>query len=46
MVDFQKAFNRQDHLTLITKLYNEMNVPGWLLIIVIGFLQDRELVET
>ena len=46
MVDFQKAFNRQDHLTLITKLCNEMKVPGWLLIIVIGFLQDRELVVT
>ena len=46
MVDFQKAFNRQDHVTLITKLSDEMNVPGWLLIIVIGFLQDRELVVT
>ena len=36
MVDFEKAFNRQNHHKLITKLH-EMGVPGWLLNITIGF---------
>ena len=40
MVDFEKAFNRQNHHTLITKL----SVPGWLLKIVIGFLEERTLI--
>ena len=31
MVDFQKAFNRQNHNVLMTKL-SDMGVPGWLLI--------------
>ena len=44
MVDFQKAFNRQDHATLITILSEEMNVPGWLLAIIMGFLSERQLV--
>ena len=43
MVDFQKAFNRQDHTTLITILA-DMGVPGWLLFIIMGFLTDRVLV--
>ena len=43
MVDFQKAFNRQDHATLIAALA-KMGVPGWLLFIVMGFLMDRQLV--
>ena len=43
MVDYQKAFNRQDHSTLVT-LLGDMGVPGWLLNIVIGFLAERELV--
>ena len=43
MIDFSKAFNRQNHNLLITIL-SDMNVPGWLLKIVIGFLSDRELV--
>ena len=43
MVDFQKAFNRQNHNILITKL-NDMGVPGWLLKIVISFLKDRQMV--
>ena len=43
MVDFKKAFNRQNHNTLIT-LLSDMGVPGWLLSIVIGFLSDRELI--
>jgi hypothetical protein len=42
MVDFSKAFNRQNHGLLITKL-SEMGVPGWLLRIVIGFLTDRKM---
>ena len=36
LVDFQKAFNRQDHSILITKL-SDMGVPPWLLKIVISF---------
>jgi hypothetical protein len=45
MVDYEKAFNRQNHNILITKL-NDMGVPGWLLKVVIGFLEDRELILT
>jgi hypothetical protein len=37
MVDFQKAFNRQNHNVLMTKL-SDMGVPGWLLKIVMAFL--------
>ena len=43
MVDFSKAFNRIDRNVVITIL-SEMNVPGWLLKIVMGFLTDREMV--
>ena len=43
MVDFKKAFNRQNHNKLIT-LLSDMGVPGWLLSIIIGFLSDRELI--
>ena len=43
MIDFKKAFNRQNHAILVTKL-GDMGVPGWLLKIVVGFLTDRELV--
>ena len=43
LVDFSKAFNRQDHQILITKL-SDMNVPGWLLKIVIAFLTNRKMV--
>ena len=43
MIDYEKAFNRQNHNILITKL-SDMGVPGWLLKVVIGFLEDRELV--
>ena len=43
MVDFRKAFNRQNHQILIT-LLGDMGVPGWLLNIVVGFLQERELI--
>ena len=43
MVDFSKAFNRQNHNLLITKL-SDMGVPGWLLKIVVAFLKDRKMV--
>ena len=43
MIDFSKAFNRQNHHILITKL-GDMGDPGWLLQTVIGFLIDRELI--
>ena len=42
-VDFSKAFNRQNHNLLISKL-SDMGVPGWLLAIVIGFLSERLMV--
>ena len=42
MVDFCKAFNRQDHNILVTKL-SDMGVPGWLLRIVIAFLKNRTI---
>ena len=42
MIDFSKAFNRQDNNTLITILGN-MGVPGWLLRILASFLEKREL---
>ena len=41
-IDFSKAFNRQNHNLLVTKL-SDMGVPGWLLNIVMGFLSDRIL---
>ena len=42
MVDFSKAFNRQNHNLLLTKL-SDMDVPGWLLRIVMTFLKDRKM---
>ena len=42
MVDFSKAFNRQDHNILLTKL-SDLGVPGWLLKIVISFLENRKM---
>ena len=42
MVDFQKAFNRQNHNVLMTKL-SDMGVPGWLLKIVMAFLTGRQM---
>ena len=44
LVDFKKAFNRQNHNKLIT-LLSDMGVPGWLLKVAIGFLttfRERE----
>ena len=43
LVDFSKAFNRQDHNILITKL-SDMGVPSWLLQLVIAFLSDRTMI--
>ena len=45
MVDYEKAFNRQDHATLLAIL-GDMGVPGWLLRIIMGFLTERQLVVT
>jgi hypothetical protein len=42
-IDFSKAFNRQNHNILITKL-SDMKVPGWLLNIIMGFLSNRSMV--
>ena len=42
LVDFSKAFNRQDHTILITKLC-DMGVPGWLLKLVMAFLMNRSM---
>ena len=43
LIDFSKAFNRQNHNIVITKL-SDMNVPAWLLRIVMSFLSDRSMV--
>ena len=43
LVDFSKAFNKQDHNILITKL-SDLGVPSWLLRLVIAFLKDRTMV--
>jgi hypothetical protein len=43
LVDFSKAFNRQDHSILVTKL-SDMGVPGWLLRLVVAFLKERTMV--
>ena len=41
-VDFSKAFNRQDHSILITKLC-DLGTPGWLLKLVVAFLTNRKM---
>ena len=41
-IDFSKAFNRQNHNILVC-LLSDMGVPTWLLRIVIGFLENRQL---
>jgi hypothetical protein len=43
MIDFEKAFNRQNHYKLMAKL-NDLGVPGWLLNIIKGFLEERTLI--
>ena len=42
-MDFSKAFNRQDHSIIITKL-SDMGVESWLLKLVISFLSNRKMV--
>ena len=42
LVDFSKAFNRQDHSVLITKLC-DLGTPGWLLKLVVAFLTNRQM---
>ena len=42
LVDFSKAFNRQDNSILVTKL-SDMGVPGWLLRLVVAFLKERTM---
>ena len=42
MVDFKKAFNKQNHNLLITKL-SDMGVPAWLLKVVMAFLSGRTM---
>ena len=41
-VDFAQGFNRIQHCNLIEVL-SEMNVPGWLLNVMIGYLTGRKL---
>ena len=43
LIDFSKAFNRQDHNILVTKL-SDLGVPSWLLKLFIALLQDRSMV--
>lgn len=43
LIDFAKAFNRQYHSILITKL-SDMGVPSWLLKLVASFLQNRTMI--
>ena len=43
MIDFSKAFNRQNHNILITKL-SDLGCPAWLVKIVMAFLKDRNMV--
>ena len=42
MVDFSKAFNRQNHNLLIAKL-SDMGAPPWLLKLVMAFLSKRKM---
>ena len=43
MVDFSKAFNRQNHNLIITKLSDMgVPVPGWLLSIIMAFLKKQK----
>ena len=44
-IDYSKAFNRQNHNNFLTLLH-KMNVPGWLLNILMGFLKNRTMIMT
>ena len=43
VISFFKAYNRQNHNIHITKL-SDLQVPGWLLNLVMGYLKNREMV--
>ena len=43
MVDFEKAFNRQNQIKVLTKLH-DMGTPGCLLNIIKGFLHEKSFV--
>ena len=43
MIDFSKAFNRLNH-NLVVTLLSDMGVPGWLLKLIIAFLEDRSMI--
>ena len=43
MVDFSKAYNRVNHNKLI-QILSDLEVPSWLLKIVMAFLSERELI--
>merc|ERR1712237_41192 len=42
IVDYHKVFNRQDHNNFLVILH-QMGVPGWLLRIIAGFLEDMTM---
>merc|ERR1712237_71639 len=42
IVDYHKAFNRQDHNNFLVILH-KMGVTGWLLRIIAGFLEERTM---
>ena len=43
MIDFSKAFNRQNHNKLI-QILSHIGVPAWLLKVVMSFLTEREFI--
>ena len=43
MVDFSKAYNRINHNKLI-QILSDLDVPNWLLKIIMAFLSERELI--
>ena len=43
LVDFSKAFNRQNH-NIIIEILSDLGVPNWLLRLVASFLSKRELI--
>ena len=42
LIDLEKAFNRVSHQLVIEDL-SDMNVPGWLLLILISYLTERSM---
>ena len=43
LADISKGFIRINHFHII-KLLHDMNCPGWLINVIIGYLSDRELI--